>query len=137
MSHFLGLKKKKKIQEVTQSSSPLFPTVLCILGGGSGLGEVGPHASLVHGVQQVFGVQRQCVSGGQHLPQTLLLQRRDGVLLGQSHLTDQLPQILVQQFLGAFDLTRGRRGDCMRQHTQCKDTTCRKARHFTRSASAF
>lgn len=72
-----------------------------------GFGQVGPDPGLVHGVQQVLGVQCQGVSGRQHLLLTLLLQRRDGVLLGQAHLADQLAQVLVQEFLGALDLRRG------------------------------
>ncbi len=52
-----------------------------------------------------FGVHGQRVSGRQHLFLTLVLQRRDGVLLSQTHLTDQLGQILIQQLLSAFNLT--------------------------------
>ncbi len=70
-----------------------------------GFGHIGSHSGLVHSVQQVFGVHGQRVSGRQHLFLTLVLQRRDGVLLSQTHLTDQLGQILIQQLLSAFNLT--------------------------------
>lgn len=73
--------------------------------GGGGFGHIGSHSGLVHSVQQVFGVHGQRVSGRQHLFLTLVLQRRDGVLLSQTHLTDQLGQILIQQLLSAFNLT--------------------------------
>lgn len=82
--------------------------VLCVLRGLSGLGQVRPDSSLVHGVQQVLGVQCQRVSGGQHLPLTLLLQGGDGVLLRQTHFVDQLAQVFVQQFLRALNLRRNR-----------------------------
>lgn len=83
-------------------------TVLCVLQGLSGLGQVCPDSSLVHGVQQVLGVQCQRVGGGQHLPLALLLQRGDGVLLRQTHFVDQLAQVFVQQFLRALNLQRNR-----------------------------
>lgn len=68
-----------------------FPWIFCILSVGSGLGQIGPDPSLVHSVQQVFGVERESVSCRQHLPLALLLQWRYRVLLSQSHLIDQIP----------------------------------------------
>ena len=71
--------------------------------GGHRLGYVGPDPRLVHGVQQVLAVHSQSVRRRQQLFLTLVLQRGDGVLLGQTHLTDQLGHVVVQQLLGALD----------------------------------
>lgn len=68
------------------------------------LGQVGAHAGLVHGVQHVLAVHGQVVGRRQHLLAALVPQRRDGVLLRQTHLADQLRHVVVQQLLGALDL---------------------------------
>lgn len=70
-------------------------------------GDVGSDSGLVHSIQHVFAVHGQRVRCGEHLLLALLLQRGDGVLLGQPHFADQLRHVFVQQLLGALDL----RGD--------------------------
>lgn len=67
-------------------------------------GYVGSDSGLVHSVQQVFAVHCQGVCRGEHLLLALLLQRGDGVLLGQPHFTDQLRHVVVQQLLGTLNL---------------------------------
>lgn len=68
------------------------------------VGQVGHDLGLVYGIEQVLGINGQGVGGREHLPLALLAQGGHGVLLGQSHLIDELRQVLVEQFLGPFDL---------------------------------
>ena len=83
---------------------------------GFGLGLVGSHPALVHGVQHVLAVDGERVRGRQHLLLALLLQRGEGVLLGQPHLADQLRHVVVQQLLGALQLQeRGEREERERE----------------------
>lgn len=70
-------------------------------------GYVGPDTGLVHGIQHVFAVHGQGVRCGEHLLLALLLQRGDGVLLGQPHFADQLRHVIVQQLLSALNLRGG------------------------------
>lgn len=82
----------------------------CCVNGGEcalhigGFGDVGSDSGLVHSVQHVLAVHGQRVRCGEHLLLALLLQRGDGVLLGQPHFADQLGHVVVQQLLGALDL---------------------------------
>lgn len=66
---------------------------------------------LVDDVQQVLGVDGERVSRGQHLLLVVLLQAGQHVLLRQTHLTDELRQVRVQQLLSHLDLT-GQREVC-------------------------
>lgn len=68
------------------------------------VGQVGLNLGLVYSIEQVLGVHGQSVRGCQHLPLALLTQGGHGILLGQSHLIDELRQVLVEQFLGPFNL---------------------------------
>lgn len=61
---------------------------------------------LVDDVQQVLGVDGERVSRGQHLLLVVLLQAGQDVLLRQTHLTDELRQVRVQQLLSHLDLTQ-------------------------------
>lgn len=66
---------------------------------------------LVDDVQQVLGVDGERVGRGQHLLLVVLLQAGQHVLLRQTHLTDELRQVRVQQLLSHLDLT-GQREEC-------------------------
>lgn len=66
---------------------------------------------LVDDVQQVLGVDGERVCRGQHLLLVVLLQAGQHVLLRQTHLTDELRQVRVQQLLSHLDLT-GQREEC-------------------------
>lgn len=100
-----GKVRHDRLGQKMQAGSPLSRS-LC-----RWVGQIGQNLGLVHSIQQVLGIHSQGVGGCEHLPLAVLTQGCHSILLSQPHLVDELCQVLVEQFLGPFNLVGKHTGE--------------------------